>query len=76
MLHYDSREILPENIPAKIEMQVKSSLPVTREGSVISVDVSTKNIGTLTYQWVTRSYLDSALAGNESLKYSFVIIKE
>lgn len=76
MLHYDSRQVSQENIPAKVEMQVKSSLPATREGSVISVDVSTKNIGTLTYQWVTRSYLDSALAGNEALKYSFVIIKE
>ncbi len=76
MLHYDSGDILPENIPPKIEMVVNSSLPVSRESSVITVDVSDKNIGTLTYQWITRSYLDSSLTGNESLKYSFVIIKE
>ena len=76
LLHYESRKVSAENIPAKIEMKVNSSFEYSREGSVLTIDTSNKNIGTLSYQWITGSYLDNSLTGNESLKYDFVIIKE
>ena len=75
MLHYESGEISQDNIPSKIEMIVKSSLDTSRTGSVITVNMN-KPVGTLSYQWITGSYLDSSLVGNESLKYDFVLIKE
>lgn len=75
-LHFKSKRVSQDNLPAKINMTVKSSFPQTREGSVITLDLSGKNVGTLSYQWVTGTYLDSCLTGNESLKYNFAIIKE
>lgn len=75
-LHFKSKRVSQDNLPAKINMTVKSSFPQTREGSVITLDLSGKSVGTLSYQWVTGTYLDSCLTGNESLKYNFAIIKE
>ena len=76
ILHYESGAPLQEDLPAKIEMQVNSSAPYTREGSVITLDLTNKKVATVTYQWMTGTYLDSSLTGNESLKYSFAIVKE
>lgn len=75
-LHFKSQTVSQDNLPAKINMVINSSLPQTREGSVITVDLTGKNVGTLSYQWITGTYLDNCLTGNESLKYNFVIIKE
>lgn len=76
MLHYESGAPLDEDLPTTIEMLVESSAPYTREKNVINVDMAGKNVATLTYQWLTGTYLDSALTGEESLRYSFAIIKE
>jgi len=77
LLHYiGTKTVDPSNLPAKINLDIKSSLPITRDGTKITIDVSEKSVGTLSYQWVTETYLDHSLAGNESLKYSFAIIKE
>lgn len=75
-LHFKSKTISQDNLPPKIEMSIKSTFPQTRAGSVITIDLAGKNVGTLSYQWVTGTYLDSCLTGNESLKYNFVIIKQ
>lgn len=76
MLHYESGEALSENLPNTISMLVESSAPYTREANVINVDMTGKNVATITYQWITGTYLDSSLTGNESLRYTFAIIKE
>lgn len=76
MLHYESGEPLQEDLPAKLEMVVNSTVPYTRDGSIITIDMKDKKVATLSYQWITGTYLDSALTGNESLRYSFAIIKE
>lgn len=76
LLHSKSGVIDANNLPSKIEMSIVSSLPYTRDGSKITIDLANKSVGTVSYRWITGSFLDSSLAGNESLKYTFAIIKE
>lgn len=76
MLHYDSQDVLDENLPPKVEMVIESSVPYTRKKNIITLNMSDKNIASITYQWITGTGLDSSLRGDESLRYNYVIIKQ
>lgn len=70
-----TKTLIPDSKLPDFDLQVQSSTTFTQNKNKIEVDMTDKQVATLSYRWITGTDLDFLQPESETLRYDFVVIK-
>jgi hypothetical protein len=74
-LHFINKSWISDKDLPSIDLQYRASVPVEQNKQKLIVDMTDKQIATISYRWETGTELDTLSSKEEMPKYDFVIVK-
>ena len=74
-LHFINKGWIADKDLPTIDLQYRASVPVEQKNQKLTVDMSDKQIATISYKWETGTELDTLASKEEMPRYDFVIVK-
>jgi hypothetical protein len=74
-LHFINKSFIKDKDLPAIDLQYRASVPVEQKKQKLTVDMTDKQIATISYRWETGTELDTLASKEEMPRYDFVIVK-